>query len=60
MFYLCASVIFRSMACPFLCASVTCLTRRYEFFLVPVPVTLLPKVGWVFYRLECQIVLNPD
>jgi hypothetical protein len=35
------------------------LLERFHFYAVTFPVTLFPKRGWAFDRLECQIEFNP-
>jgi len=36
------------------------LLDRYDFYLVSFAVTLFPRAGWAFDRLECQVAFNPD
>jgi hypothetical protein len=36
------------------------LMSRYDFYLVNVPVTLVPRSGWDFSELECRIAFNVD
>jgi hypothetical protein len=36
------------------------LMRRYRFYLIRVPLTLMPRPGVVFRRVQCAIELNPD
>lgn len=38
---------------------VTALLERFDFFAVTLPVTLFPRRGWSFDRLECRLELNP-
>ncbi|HSS50642.1 MAG TPA: hypothetical protein VLX28_17020 [Thermoanaerobaculia bacterium] len=35
------------------------LLERFDFYDVTFPVTLFPKRGWAFDRLECQVEFNP-
>jgi hypothetical protein len=37
----------------------TRLMRRFNFFLVHVPITLVPKPGWGFIQLDCILEFNP-
>jgi len=34
--------------------------RRYKFYLVNVPITLVPMPGWGFIQLDCILEFNPD
>ncbi len=36
------------------------LLKRFHFYLVDFPITLFPKPGWGFERLECRVEFNPD
>lgn len=38
---------------------VKALLDRFDFFLVTFPLTLFPRRGWSFNRLECQVELGP-
>lgn len=38
---------------------VQALLRQFDFYSVTFPVTLFPKRGWAFNRLECQVEFNP-
>lgn len=38
---------------------VKALLEQFDFHAVTFPVTLFPKRGWAFDRLECQVELNP-
>ncbi len=38
---------------------VKALLERFDFHAVTFPVTLFPKRGWAFDRLECQVEFNP-
>jgi hypothetical protein len=38
---------------------VKALLERFDFYDVTFPVTLFPKRGWAFDRLECQVEFNP-
>jgi len=33
---------------------------RFDFYLLTIPVTLLPKSGWAFRQLECNLCFNAD
>ena len=35
------------------------LMQKYDFYYAGIPVTLFPKAGWAFTRLECQVSLGP-
>jgi len=35
------------------------LMRRFDFYLVHVPITLVPKPGWGFVQLDCIVEFNP-
>ncbi len=35
------------------------LLERFDFYSVTFPITLFPKRGWAFDRLECQVEFNP-
>lgn len=36
------------------------LMRRFDFYLVHFPITLVPKPGWGFQQLDCIVEFNPD
>jgi hypothetical protein len=36
------------------------LLGRYDFYYVPIPVTLFPRAGWAFTRLECKVSFSPE
>lgn len=38
---------------------VRALLERFDFYSVTFPITLFPKRGWAFDRLECQVEFNP-
>ena len=33
--------------------------RRYKFYLVQFPITMVPKPGWGFVQLDCMVEFNP-
>lgn len=35
------------------------LMKRFNFFLVDFPITLVPRPGWGFERMECRVEFNP-
>jgi len=35
------------------------LLKRFNFYLVDFPITLFPRPGWGFVRLECRVEFNP-
>lgn len=35
------------------------LFKRYNFYLINIPVTIYPRSGWMFEKLECIIEFNP-
>jgi hypothetical protein len=40
-------------------ARITDLMRRFDFYLLHVPITLVAKAGWAFIQLDCIIEFNP-
>lgn len=36
------------------------LFRQFRFYLVNIPVTIVPKSGWNFVKLECIVEFNPE
>ncbi len=39
--------------------AVSALMERFDFYLLRVPVTLIPRPGFLFWRLHCVLELNP-
>ena len=35
------------------------LMRRFDFYLLHIPITLVPKPGWAFIQLDCIVEFNP-
>ena len=40
--------------------SLTDRMQRYNFYLLNIPITLMPKAAWGFTHLECKIKFNPE